>query len=386
MPEKGWPVAVYAHGTGGHFRSHIGQGISRLLAKADGGDGAVPTAVLGIDQVQHGPRRGGSTKGPDVLFYNFANPAAALGNPLQGAADQVALGALVASLSLTAEASPTKSAIRFDPDALLFWGHSQGATAGGIGVPYSPHYRAAVFSGQGASLADALVSKTKPQNIAAALPFALQDPEGGFPPKLYAGEFNPALALLQAYIDPADPANHAHRFVVAAKEGIGPRHIFQVYGLNDSFSPKATQQHFAMAAGLAQVSPEASLTTPDDIWGQTSTAPPLSGNYTAAEATFTAGIRQYAPDGYDGHFVAFQNATASGDVIRFLAQAAQGKTPQIGAPLAQAVEGRRGSTRPLVSAHSGSMLSQFSMVYSSVWPASRVRLPSATSTETEATR
>jgi len=332
MPDKGWPVVVYAHGTGGHFRSHVTQGLARTLAKADGGDGTVPMAVLGIDQVQHGPRRGGSTKGPDVLFYNFANPAAALGNPLQGAADQVALGAFVASFSLETGASPTQAEIRFDTDALLFWGHSQGATAGSIGVPYSPHYRAVVFSGQGASLADALISKTKPQNIAAALPFALQDPEGLFPPKLYAGEFNPALALLQAYIDPADPANHARRFVIDPREGIGPRHIFQVYGLDDSFSPRATQQHFAMAAGLAQVAPEASLSKPDDIWGQSTFPAPFSGNYARDDVFYTAALRQYAPGSYDGHFVAFQNATATGDVVRFLAQAAQGKVPQVGAP------------------------------------------------------
>ncbi|MCS6901094.1 MAG: dickkopf-related protein [Myxococcales bacterium] len=332
MPEKGWPVVVYAHGTGGNFRSHVTQGLARLLAKAESGEGVVPIAVLGIDQVQHGPRRGGSTKGPDILFYNFANPAAALGNPLQGAADQVALGAFVASFSLPASSSPTQAEIRFDPNALLFWGHSQGATAGGIGVPYSPHYRAVVFSGQGASLADALVSKTKPQNIAAALPFALQDPENSFPPKLYAGEFNPALALLQAYIDPADPANHARRLVVNPREGLSPRHVFQVYGLDDSFSPRATQQHFAMAAGLAQVTPEVSLSKPDDIWGQNTFPPPFSGNYAKEGTFYTAALRQYAPGSYDGHFVAFQNATASSDVVRFLAQAAQGKVPQVGAP------------------------------------------------------
>lgn len=326
MPASGWPVVVYAHGTGGSFRSHINEGVSRLLAKAD-----APMAVLGIDQVQHGPRRLASTKGPDVLFYNFANPAAALGNPLQGAADQAALGALASSFSLDASASPTGNEVKFDPEAVLFWGHSQGATEGGLVAPYASAFRAFVFSGQGASLADALVSKTKPQNIAAALPYALQDTDGGFPPKLFGDSFNPALGLLQAYIDPADPATHARRLTYAVKDGATPRHVFQVYGQEDSYSPRITQQFFALALGAQLVAPDPTVTAPDDIFGLPSVAPPLTGNISVGEKSFTAAVRQYKPDGYDGHFAAFKNATASADVVRFLTQAAQGKVPEVGA-------------------------------------------------------
>ena len=89
MPAGGWPLVVYAHGTDGSFRSHVALGVASSLAQATDSNGkAAPMAVLGIDQVDHGTRRGGSTDTPDHLFYNFANPGAARGNPLQAAADQ----------------------------------------------------------------------------------------------------------------------------------------------------------------------------------------------------------------------------------------------------------------------------------------------------------
>src|SRR6185437_3957616 len=92
MPAGGWPLLVYAPGTGGSYRSAIVEGVStREASIADGAGGFYHVAVLGIDQVEHGPRRGTSQASPDDLFYDFSNPAAARGNPMQGAADQLSL-------------------------------------------------------------------------------------------------------------------------------------------------------------------------------------------------------------------------------------------------------------------------------------------------------
>ena len=92
MPAGGWPLVIFAHGTGGSFRSHVPEGVAANLAGAMSSAGvATPMAVLGIDQVETGTRRGASTESPDNLFYNFANPGASRGNPMQGAADQASL-------------------------------------------------------------------------------------------------------------------------------------------------------------------------------------------------------------------------------------------------------------------------------------------------------
>ncbi len=64
-PANGWPLVLYAHGTGGSYRLHADDGSGAALASVliDGGSadgGLLPGgyAVLGFDQVGHGPRRG----------------------------------------------------------------------------------------------------------------------------------------------------------------------------------------------------------------------------------------------------------------------------------------------------------------------------------------
>ena len=104
MPAGGWPLLVYAHGTGGSFRTDIPEGVAGRMA-------AIGVAVLGIDQVEHGTRRGTSQDSPDNLFFNFANPAAARGTPLQGAADQMSLVRFATGFDLPAASSPTKAEI-----------------------------------------------------------------------------------------------------------------------------------------------------------------------------------------------------------------------------------------------------------------------------------
>jgi hypothetical protein len=332
-PAAGWPLVIYAHGTGGSFRSQVTEGVSAMLAAGDTG---APMAVMGIDQVQHGPRRGGSSLTPNELFFNFANPGAALGNPLQGAADQLSLVRLAAALSLDAAASPTGSAISFDKAALMFWGHSQGATEGGLALPYASGVAGAVLSGQGASLIDSLLNKTSPVDIAAVLPLALLDPAPGKPgaaPELIGGATHPVLSLLQTFIDPADPLNHAALLVDRPLSPASALHVFQPYGQGDTFAPPATEATFAIAAGLGQVSPDASVTQADELGGTAPFPASISGNKAVGDRVLTAAVRQYGPGaGYDGHFVAFKHDTARADVARFLGQLAQGKTPQVGGP------------------------------------------------------
>ena len=114
MPAEGYPLVIYAHGTGGSFRSHVTEGLAARLASVDDVEGGQRRmAVLGFDQVAHGTRRGGSTQGPDRIFYNFPNPGAARGNPLQGAADVASFARFAQALSLTAATSPTGADLHF---------------------------------------------------------------------------------------------------------------------------------------------------------------------------------------------------------------------------------------------------------------------------------
>jgi hypothetical protein len=323
MPAGGWPLVVYAHGTGGSFRSHVTEGVAKRLASVDDGAGGhVNMAVLGIDQVETGTRRGSSTQSPDNLFYNFANPAAARGNPLQGAADQMSLVRFVTGFDLPTAQSPNGAEIKVGPVA--FWGHSQGATEGGIAMPYTQGVTGAVLSGEGASIIEALLTKVNPVDIAAVVPVVLADDPSN------VGVYHPVLSLFQNDLDGVDPLNHAPLLVVSPAAPGDLKHVFQPYGQGDTYAPPATEQTFALAARLGQAAPPTGVT--DDVFGGATTLPvPAGGNVTSGGQTMTAIVRQYASDGsYDGHFVSYDNTQAEADVDHFLADAVSGKVPQVG--------------------------------------------------------
>ncbi len=312
MPAEGWPLVVTAHGTGGSFRSHVRPELAGALAAA-----TPAFAVLGIDQVVHGPRRGTSTESPDNLFFNFQNPAAARGNPIQGAADQLSLAEFAATLDLSA-ADSGGDAIKVDPSKIFFFGHSQGSTEGSLALPYSDIYKAAVLSGNGASLMDALLTKTSPVDIKSVMPLALSDPTIA-----ETNTMHPVLSLLQQWIDPGDPLNFARPITREPIAPHQPKHLFQTFGMDDTFSPPDTLWIFARAGVLPQVNPALS-----DLELPLVDAP-VSGNVTVASTDYTLGVRQYQPSGSDGHFVVFDVSEANGDMVHFFETAAVG-TPEIG--------------------------------------------------------
>jgi hypothetical protein len=321
-PAAGWPAVVFAHGTGGSFRSHVRDEVAGVLSV-----GTAKFAVIGIDQVEHGPRRGDSTESPNDLFFNFLNPAATRGNPLQGAADQLSVARFAKTLNV--DAGTTKgAAIKLDGTKLFFFGHSQGSTEGSLMLPFGDDYKAAVLSGNGAALKEALRTKTKPENIAAALPLALQDPAMS-DPDLGGGvtATHPVLSLLQHWIDPADPLSFAAVVGKPLPNHTG-KHVFQTFGIEDNYSPPITMATYAVAGGFTQVTPHASA---DPVYAEDDVLPdPVALGYKAAGNGFTLGLRQYgAPADADGHFVVFDVPAANDDMVLFLTGAVSG-APVIG--------------------------------------------------------
>ncbi len=320
MPGQGWPLVIYAHGTGGSFRSHVRDEVAGVLARA-----TPKFAVLGIDQVQHGPRRGDSTEDPDDLFFNFLNPDAARGNPLQGAADQLALHRFASALDVTVGADE----VRVDPTRIVFFGHSQGSTHGSLMLPVSG-FPGAVLSGNGGGLIDSLLGKTNPVNIAGAIPFAIQDVDP-FSGQLAMGSSHPVLTLLQHWVDPADPINLAPVTTIRPEAG-GPKHVLQTFGLGDTYSPPKTLMNYAFAAELDLAAHPAGVDPMGDdlIPGMTPASGPLSLNAGDGQTSVTGVVRQYAPPtDRDGHFVVFEVPEANQDAVNFLEALATGTAPVV---------------------------------------------------------
>ncbi len=326
-PAGGWPLVIYGHGTGGSYRGSLRDSVAGRLARE-----AMPMATLGFDQVQHGPRRGtgeGSDQDPDNLFFNFLNPDAAQGNPLQGAADVLSVLRFASGGALATAAETGDVAIDVDPTKLFLFGHSQGSTHGSIALPFST-LPGGVLSGNGGGLAEALLNKTNPVNIAGAIPLVIQDADGEG--NLRMGDKHPVLSLLQQFIDSADPVNFAALLGQRPEAGMAPKSVLQTFGLDDTYSPPATLARFIYAAEVmtlaappngvnAQGANELRM-TPADM--------PVSGNVTIGADTATLVCRQYnAKSGSDGHFVVHDVKEANDDAIGFLSSLVAGTQPQV---------------------------------------------------------
>jgi hypothetical protein len=137
------------------------------------------------------------------------------------------------------------------------------------------------------------------------------------------------LALLQQWIDPADPLNFAVTIGTPLPGHVG-KHVFQTFGLDDSYSPPVTMATYALAAGIKQVTPDKSAAMPymADSAAFDTTVPV---GYKAANMGFTLGLRQYgAPANSDGHFVVFDTKAANDDMVLFLTGAAGATPPVVG--------------------------------------------------------
>ncbi len=316
MPAGGWPLLVFAHGTGGSFRS-VADGVAAGVAQSG-------YATLGIDQPMHGNRRGvGVDTDPGPLFYNFANPQAARGNFYQGAADNFALFRWAKGFAGTL---PGVGNVKYDANNLVYMGHSQGGTTGPMFLPYQPGLKGAVLSGCGGSLVYGLLGKKKPYDASVGLRIALQDAQ--------IDEYHPVLNLLQFYFEASDPLLYAPLLAVKPVAGVTPLNFLHTYGMNDSFTPVATSRIFAAATGATLGKP-----APVPAWfdaitdlGMVGKDLPLSLNLQSPGKTVTAVTIEANNDAantshkkaYDGHFVAFNDLDTVRRVAQFLVTLVKG--------------------------------------------------------------
>ena len=297
MPANGWPITVYAHGTGGDFQSFIDDGTGSRLA-------AQGIATISTDQVLHGPRNPGGD--PEIDFFNFSNPLAARDNALQGTADAFSQLRLANGLTI--------GTIKFDPTKVFFFGHSQGGLTGPGFVAFEPSLTGAVMSGTSGLLYLAMIYKTMPVDIASLAETLVRDEP--------FDENNPSLALLQMWIERADGANYAPFMIrkpQTAPDGSAllPRNVFQSEGFVDTFAPNPGIEAFATALGgdLVKTADETDVEGMTQLRGRAVDMTPVSKNVNGA----TGVLAQYKmAAGSDGHFVVFEVPAAMAQSAQFL--------------------------------------------------------------------
>lgn len=328
-PAGGWPVVIYAHGTGGDYHSGIplasaiddGWSTYSWAAVKDEGYNLAKKgiALISYDQPYHGTR---NPRVPDCVdtcpqlyTFNFLNPQAARDGFRQSALDAVQLTQAV--LNLKFEWSGVNH--KFDPAKVYYMGHSQGSTSGPMFVAAEPAVKAAVFSGPAGGLALTFLLKTEPIDIPAVAGFIFGDLEG-------FDLFQPVINLFQAYLEAVDPMNYAHLVAAAPRDEGIVRHVLATEGLQDAYTPPMQAEAFAIALGVPPVKPVYQDLIGFDMAGLTPVAAGISNNLTNTHGgKWTGGLLQF-PD--TGHFSIYCQKAANQSYAAFLATVVAG-TPRI---------------------------------------------------------
>ena len=339
-PPDGYPIVMYAHGTGGDYESFLHDGTAASLASEC-------LATMGVDQIFHGTRPGApdpslsdsqiETK-EEILFFNFNNIEAARTNIRQSGLDELQRARLFTETHMTVPGaiSKTTQPIEFDASKLMFFGHSQGSLNGPLFLAANPDVRGGVLSGASGFIAITLLEKTEPMPSVAGLVkgplfLSLSDDEGA-----ELNIFHPAMTLAQSIVDAVDPINYA-RSIVTEPTGAA-KSIYQTEGIRadgtgDSFAPPRGAEALAMAIGLQLQSPPVRL-PPDAAWGGLDevTIPPggLSGNLAGGNASGV--LAQFDPGDGEGHFVVFDIPAATrqaASFLRNLADEPHGRVPPL---------------------------------------------------------
>jgi hypothetical protein len=328
MPATGYPVVLYAHGTGGYYEDIVWEnnGFGPLLAQHC-------MASIGINQIFAGNRPGSpglsdpNYEGDeDLLFFNVNNLLAIRTNGRQGAVDFEQLARLFVDSHMTvpASASKTGSAIAFDATKVLFLGHSEGGLDGPLLLAGDKQTLGGVLSGSGAMTTVPLLYKTSPatSSVAGAVKILL-----GLSSPADAAELNllhPAINFVQAIGDASDPINYAGYIFQHPRPGFPPKSILQTEGVNpdgtgDTYAPPLGIELNAVAMGLSRELP-AQHPIAQAAWGSfpdvTVPAAGLSGNLAGGKASGVLG--QFQPALMDdGHFVAFDVPACHAQVGQF---------------------------------------------------------------------
>ncbi|MBS2033092.1 MAG: hypothetical protein JST54_34790 [Deltaproteobacteria bacterium] len=314
MPANGFPIVVYAHGSGGSADSFFNEGLASVFT-------AQGLAVIGFDQPFAGERQvgaGGQLEG--FQFYDFINPVALRGNLWTAALNTEEVARLVASLNVPASLSPSHGAlVTFDVNHVLAMGHSQGTQGMAMWLAIEDQAHVAMLSGAGATPMFALTQNTPDFDDLALLAEVL----GVTPDAPDLQPLSPLITLARTFTDDASPVSYADAICHAPRAGHAPKSLFMTMGQNDSYVTDPEIGALATGAKLQLVQPVPFDWPEWDLLGQSTAALPLVGNAANGQAT-CAWQEAIPPAGDDGHFVVFDIPELQLRVANYLGSGVRG--------------------------------------------------------------
>ncbi len=241
MPDGGFPLVLYVHGTGGDYKSFVYEDIAENLATKG-------IATVSFDQPLHGARNTGNWN-VELKTFNINNMLATRDNFRQSAIDTVVLMQLFIKNNIASEISCNNREIRFNKEKIYFFGHSQGGLTGPLFVGVEPDVKAALFSEGGGRFIISVYQKTEPIDIPKVARTLLSLDKDDYDIDL----FHPVLNILQIIADPSDPANYGRLLIknpVCNGDICRPKHIFMTEGTVDPYTPPDAIEALAMSIGV----------------------------------------------------------------------------------------------------------------------------------------
>ena len=325
MPEKGYPIIVYAHGTGGDAASHCEYGGDEGFWLTSNG---VPVAMIGYDACLQGNRgNGGTVTTGDLVTSMLNDPIVIRESWRQTAADAAVLYDILKDGKLVLPPLPGSTDgknVIFDPSYGLYMGHSQGSQEGAMLLGITDQVKSAFLSAGGGGVYNAFVELRL--NLTGALEMfsgkTVADLVGyllGMNPGDITYDTFITTQIVQPLTDPLEPLNFSHRYIKEPPEGRAPMNIAQTIGLGDRDTPQSLQFTFGAAIGLPVVG---KLFESNDIMrivgNDKPVASPQTQNITSGDTKVTGGTFQFRYTGSDNpHFVIYRMASGRSTYLNF---------------------------------------------------------------------
>ena len=350
MPEKGYPIVLYGHGTGGGSNSHCrywgDEGIALInggwnkSGSAAPGKNAVPAAMIGFDASLHGSRAGGAEFGDfDMYMMMFNEPIVIRESWRQTVLDMLVIYDILDRGELILPPLPDSTDDRnviFDPSYGMYMGHSQGAQEAGLLLGLTGKIKNAFLSAGGGGIllsfvdlypdlsgldpkVKAIIGDRSVADIVGLL-LGLQDGDISYDTFL-------TNHLIQPLVDPIDPLNYTTRFIKDPPKGWPSKNIVQSIGIGDRSTPNAAQFAMIASEGLPAIGKVFNYSDPMELLNLHETSGNSdSDNVKGGNNTVTAGALQFTYTGDDNpHFVIYHMESARDSYINFFKSVLDGK-------------------------------------------------------------
>lgn len=344
MPEGGFPLLMYNHGTGGDSQQvylrgktlpdgtvEAGKGPAEIAAQrgwaASGMGGHMAPEHIGVL---------GSVDG--YMAYNFLNPVAMRNNFLQMVLERILfrrlLGALQIDPGLCSETTlpATEPHVHFSTQMQVVMGQSLGSYIAGMQAAVDPEsLQGVILTGAGGSWIEFVFGPTDPVNLQYVLEVgALQ-----LPLLQHLDRWHPVPMLAELAMGVADNIHYADTLLRYPTK-TAP-HVLVVEGHHDHQVPENIQRPLLAALGVDLAGEEVGASAEDTVFpaisigGAQQLAYPVTANRNVSGQSYrTAVVVRYEEDGtpdVDGHYVTFQRDEVKHQYGCFLQNLAEGRTP-----------------------------------------------------------